>query len=165
MNLKRSLTVVAARSREFYRDKAGLGWNIVMPAIMVLGFAFIFSSPDESLYKVGARQRDRDTAPAFLQTPHIQFIAQDDEAVAIDKLRHHRIDLLLDLRAMPRYWVNELSARASSLSDCCGRARPTHPRRRNAETVSGRAVRYVDWVVPGTGDERDVPAACGASAR
>ena len=150
MSLKRILAVVAARNREFYRDKAGLGWNIVMPAIMVLGFAFIFSSPDESLYKVGVLGSvTEDTALAFLQTPHIQFIAQDDEVGAIDKLRHHRIDLLLDLRAMPRYWVNELSARGFVAERLLWQSQTNAPQAPQRETVSGRAVRYVDWVVPG----------------
>lgn len=150
MSLKRILAVVVARNREFYRDKAGLGWNIVMPAIMVLGFAFIFSSPDQALYKVGILGTlTQDSAPAFLQTPHIQFIAQDDEAAAIDKVRHHRIDLLLDVRATPRYWVNELSAKGYIAERLLWQSQSNAPEALQREAVSGRAVRYVDWVVPG----------------
>lgn len=150
MNLRRTLAVVTARNREFYRDKAGLGWNLFMPIVMVLGFAFIFSNPDEALYKVGVLNAPHgEPHPAFLDTRHIRFIDQDDEAAAIDKVRYHRIDLLLDLGASPRYWVNELSARgylAERLLWQSYGAAGAAPRR---EVVSGRAVRYVDWVLPG----------------
>ena len=39
MNLQRILAVVGSRNREFYRDKAGLGWNLLMPVLMLIGFA------------------------------------------------------------------------------------------------------------------------------
>ena len=150
MNLKRILAVVVARNREFYRDTAGLGWNIVMPAVMVLGFAFIFSSPDEALYKVGVLGEPPATGqPAFLQSRHIRFIPQQDETAAIDKVRYHRIDLLLDLRGQPRYWVNDLSAAGHVVERLLLQSyqdgRPPVAR----ETVSGRRVRYVDWLLPG----------------
>ena len=48
MKVKRTLAVVKARNREFYRDKAGLGWNLVMPLLMILGFAFLFSGGPEA---------------------------------------------------------------------------------------------------------------------
>ena len=80
-------------------NKAGLGWNILMPVVMVLGFAFIFSSPNSTLYKVGVLGGPVDAGEAgFLATRHIRFIAQEDEAEAIEKVRHHRIDLLVDIK-------------------------------------------------------------------
>ena len=149
MNTRRILAVVTARNREFYRDKAGLGWNIFMPVVMVLGLAFIFSNPDETLYKVGVLGAPPAGQTAFLRTLHIRFIAQDDEAAAIDKVRYHRIDLLLDLRGAPRYWVNDLSPRGYIVERLLlqSNAQPTAGLTR--EAVSGRAVRYVDWVLPG----------------
>lgn len=150
MSVKRILAVVVARNREFYRDRAGLGWNILMPALMVLGLAFIFSSPDEELYKVGllgdVAGADR---PAFLNMRHIRFIPQDDEDAAIDKVRHHRIDLLLDLHERPRYWVNELSPSGYVVERLLLQSYALPGGEPRRETVSGRAVRYVDWVLPG----------------
>jgi ABC-type multidrug transport system permease subunit len=150
MNLRRILSVFAARNREFYRDKAGLGWNIFMPAVMVLGFAFIFSSPDEDLYRVGLLG-DATTAAdlAFLDTRHLRFLPQDDEAKAIEKVRYHRIDLLLDLRGAPRYWVNDLSPRGYVVERLLLQSLAEPAEGALRETVSGRAVRYVDWVLPG----------------
>jgi len=150
MSLRRILAVVVARNREFYRDKAGLGWNIFMPVVMVLGFAFIFSTPDEELYKVGVLgQPPAGQQLAFLDTRHIRFIAMDDEAAAIDKVRYHRIDLLLDLRARPRYWINELSARGYVVERLLLQSLAPPPTGLSREGVSGRPVRYVDWVLPG----------------
>lgn len=150
MNLQRILAVVVARNREFYRDKAGLGWNLFMPAVMVLGFAFIFSNPDESLYKVGVLGEPGGARPVFLDTRHVQFIAQDDEAAAIDKVRYHRIDLLLDLRgAEPRYWVNEQSPRGYVAERLLRESYAQPPVGLERAAVTGRAVRYVDWVLPG----------------
>jgi len=150
MSPKRILAVVAARNREFYRDKAGLGWNIFMPVVMVLGFAFIFSSPDEELYKVGVLgQPPAAQHLAFLDTRHIRFIAVQDEAAGVDKVRYHRIDLLLDLRGRPRYWINELSARGYVVERLLLQSLAPPATGLSREAVSGRPVRYVDWVLPG----------------
>jgi ABC-type multidrug transport system permease subunit len=147
MNLRRLLAVVGARNREFYRDKAGLGWNVLMPAVMVLGFAFIFSNPDTELFSVGVLGSDN--AAGFLDTRHLRFIEQADEQAAIDKVRHHRLDLLVDLRGTPRYWINEASPNgyiAERLLLYSFADAPVAPQR---QPVSGQAERYVDWLLPG----------------
>ncbi len=149
MNLHRVLAVVVARNREFYRDTAGLGWNVFMPVVMVLGFAFIFSNPNEAFYKVGVLGMSSNTEAAFLQTKHIDFIAQDDEDAAVDKVRYHRIDLLIDLRDNPRYWVNDESPRGSIAERLFLQSHSQPMPGIERQTVSGRAVRYVDWVLPG----------------
>jgi ABC-type multidrug transport system permease subunit len=150
MNLQRILAVVGARNREFYRDKAGLGWNLLLPLVLVLGFAFIFSSPENALYKVGVLGGPVDVGEmGFLATRHIRFIAQEDEAEAIEKVRYHRIDLLVDLREPPRYWVNDLSPSGYLAERLLLQSFATTPDRLQREAVSGRPVRYVDWVLPG----------------
>jgi len=150
MNLKRIIAVVVARNREFYRDKAGLGWNLIMPFVIVIGFAFIFSGANQGLYKVGVLGKPGgQTTLAFLDTPHILFIPQQDLDDAIDKVRHHRIDLLLDLRAAPRYWVNDLSPGGYVVERLLLQSLARPPTGITRESVSGRAVRYVDWVLPG----------------
>ena len=149
MRATRIVAVVRARNREFYRDHAGLGWNVLMPVLMVLGFAFIFSTPDTALYKVGVLGNADPAAHPFLATRHVRFIPMDDAEQAVDKVRHHRIDLLLDLRGAPRYWVNEAapSGYVAERLLLASAADATAPPQR--EVVSGRAERYVDWVLPG----------------
>jgi len=150
MNLKRILAVVAARNREFYRDRAGLGWNILMPVVIVLGFSFIFSGPEEDLFKVGViGEVAAEVRPAFLDTRHIRFIPMRDDAAAIEKVRYHRIDLLLDLRGPARYWVNELSPNGYVVERLLLQAYSRSVDTPARATVSGRVVRYVDWVLPG----------------
>jgi ABC-type multidrug transport system permease subunit len=150
MNLRRILAVVTARNREFYRDKAGLGWNLIMPAVMVLGFAFIFSGGDEHLFKVGLLGTPAaENRPALLDTRHIQVVPQADEEMALTKLRQHQLDLLLDLRDGVRYWINEESARGHLAERLLWQGDTGPPEGLAREAVSGRAVRYVDWVLPG----------------
>jgi ABC-2 type transport system permease protein len=155
---RRILTILIARNREFYRDRAGLSWNILMPIMMVLAFAFIFSDASRDVFKVGVIADDSETASAtfpFLQTDHIQFIPVTDPAAGIGKVERHQLDLLLDPSDTPRYWVNSDSANgylverlllgASGLGGD-GESAGAIPLR---VTVSGAALRYVDWVLPG----------------
>ena len=38
---------------EFIRDKSSLGWNILFPLLLVVGFAAVFSGEPKPLFKVG----------------------------------------------------------------------------------------------------------------
>jgi len=60
---KRILAIFVARNREFYRDSAGLIWNILMPVMMIVAFAFIFGSGSQTLLKVGLLDDDAASAP------------------------------------------------------------------------------------------------------
>jgi ABC-type multidrug transport system permease subunit len=150
---RRILAILVARNREFYRDRAGLGWNIVMPVVFVFGFAVIFSGEPQAMFKVGilTQQQTIDTTLSpFIDTQHIDFIVVDDAAAAITKVDRHQLDLLLDPADAPRYWVNEHSQKGY-LSErlmlaAYAEAEGPQPQR---QTVSGRALRYVDWVIPG----------------
>lgn len=150
---RRILAILHARNREFYRDRAGLGWNIVMPVVFVFGFALIFSGEPQALFKVGIltqQQTIADMVSPFIDTKHIDFIIVDDSADAITKVERHQLDLLLDPSNAPRYWVNEHSQKGY-LSErlmlaAYAEAGGPQPQR---QTVSGRALRYVDWVIPG----------------
>jgi ABC-type multidrug transport system permease subunit len=149
----RILAILRARNREFYRDRAGLGWNIIMPVVFVFGFAFIFSSDPQNMFKVGILAQVDDISmidSPFLSTRHIDFIILDDETEAIAKVERHQLDLLLDSGSNPRYWINEHSQKGY-LSErlmlaAYHAAETVQPQR---QTVSGEALRYVDWVLPG----------------
>jgi ABC-type multidrug transport system permease subunit len=152
MSMRRFLAVVVARNREFYRDRTSLGWNLLMPVFTVLIFAFIFGGGPADQYKVGVLAAGGDLATLqhpFLGTRHVRFIPVDDEADGVAKVRRHQLDMLLDLRDVPRYWVNPESANgylAERLLAASLGATDTLPAR---QTVEGRAIRYVDWVLPG----------------
>lgn len=149
---RRILAILKARNREFYRDRAGLGWNIIMPFLMVFGFAFIFGDKPDDLFKVGILTQSGELSPEaspLLGFPHITFIPVSELDAAVMKVERHQIDLLLDLRGAPRYWLNEHSAKghlAERLVYAAYADAASPPLR---QTVSGRALRYVDWVLPG----------------
>ena len=101
---RRILAVLVARNREFYRDRAGLGWNIFMPILMVLAFAVIFSGDPEAPFKVGVVTVDGALPSAttgFLALDHIQFVPVTDLDGAITQVDRHQLDLLLDPRPQP----------------------------------------------------------------
>jgi ABC-type multidrug transport system permease subunit len=122
---KRILAIFVARNREFYRDSAGLIWNILMPVMMIVAFAFIFGSGGQTLLKVGLLGDD--AAPIsraagrgiddFLSIETIQFVPITEQDPGVAKVARHQLDLLFDTRASStapvRYWVNPESANGS----------------------------------------------------
>ena len=85
---RRFVAVFRARLPEFYRDKASLTWNILMPLFLIAGFAFVFSDESETLFKVGIYGEKTDMP--FFDLAQVQFIAIDDLPQAIEKLRRHQ---------------------------------------------------------------------------
>jgi ABC-type multidrug transport system permease subunit len=152
----RILAVLIARNREFYRDKAGLGWNIFMPIFMVLAMAFIFGGEPSAELKIGVATADG-TMPAarsgLLALRYVEFVPYADPGPAIAKVERHRLDLLVDLRVSPIvYWVNLESPRgylAERLLLGSGPAAPDPAGPPQRRTLSGGAVSYADWVLPG----------------
>jgi len=150
--------ILVARNREFYRDRAGLGWNLLMPMLMVLAFAFIFQDEQSDLLKIGVLTPGGTLSVVespVLDLEHVTFVPVPvaDLAAAIVKVERHQLDLLLDPgAAAPRYWVNGDSAKgylAERLLLAAGSSGieiGTEPER---QTLSGAALRYVDWVLPG----------------
>jgi ABC-type multidrug transport system permease subunit len=153
---RRVLAVLVARNREFYRDTAGLGWNLAMPILMVLGFAFIFRGDAEDVLKVGLITPDGTLAGVespLLAVRHVTFIPFAETPAAVVKVERHQLDLLVDLRGPPAYWVNLDSARGhiaervllGAYGDATARAGPGPER----QAVTGAALSYADWVLPG----------------
>lgn len=111
---QRILAVLVARNREFYRDTAGLGWNLIMPLMMVLAFAFIFAGEPEDLFKLGVISPDGALTAAqspLFAVEHLSLVPVEDRSAGVTKVERHQLDLLLDLNGAPRYWVNVESAR------------------------------------------------------
>jgi ABC-type multidrug transport system permease subunit len=148
ISFRRFAAVLRARLPEFYRDRASLGWNIAMPIVLILGFAFIFAGNREDLFKVG--YLGEESSSAFLQMPHVDFVAVDQLEEALGKLRRHQYDMVLDVTSEVRYWINDSSPRGTLaerlLLGFYADAGSDKPQR---GSVSGRAIRYVDWLLPG----------------
>lgn len=143
MSVKRLLAVFLARNKEFLRDRAAMGWNLVFPVLIVAGFAVAFTGEPAPLYKVGVYGGNPETE--FFATEYVQFITMTNLKSAITKVERHQIDLLLDTGAR-RYWINESSPRGYVLEKILhGSAQKDYAK----QVVSGRQIRYVDWLIPG----------------
>jgi len=147
--MKRFLALLHARNMEFIRDKSSFWWNIFFPLLLVLGFSVVFSGEPKPMFKVGVAGSITDLKPAdgeFLKTKYVQFIPIDDLNKAIDKVEHFQLDMLMDLRASKRYWINVNAPKGYILERILKKTRETRYQRL---TLQGREIRYVDWVVPG----------------
>ena len=146
MRLRRFLAVLSARNREFLRDRMAVSWNIVLPVLIVMGFAFAFTSDNTDLFKVGLQgeRSDRAATAHFLDTRHVRFLPVADLQTALTKVERHQLDMLLDLPGR-RYWINETSANGYILE----RLLSATDNGLDKQTVSGEEIRYVDWLIPG----------------
>ncbi|MBW3567698.1 MAG: ABC transporter permease [Proteobacteria bacterium] len=145
--MKRILAIFHARNREFLRDRSTLGWNIILPVVLVFGLGFIFSDSDKAMFKIAvlhsAASLEAIDDP-FLDMRYVQFFEVDDREFYLTRVSRHQVDMLLDLTAEPpRYWVNPTSPRGYVLEKMV-----PEDNYERAE-VEGEQVRYVDWLVPG----------------
>ena len=150
--LQRIYAIFRARNLEFLRDRASLSWNIVLPVVLMFGLAFIFGGGGRNEFTVGVLQEgselNLDQHP-FLTTRYVKFVAINDREAGFRKVSRHQLDLLLQLEDDKQYWVNPDSPKgyfaelALLQSDIAGSSSI-----RKAQ-ISGEAIRYVDWVLPG----------------
>ncbi|MES9844939.1 MAG: ABC transporter permease [Candidatus Sedimenticola sp. 6PFRAG5] len=147
MRIRRFLSVFTARNREFLRDRTAMTWNIVLPVLIVMGFAFAFTTESPDLFKVGliGEQPTQDRAE-FLQTRHIQFISMDNLESSIVKIERHQLDMLMEPRT-GHYWINDTSSRGYILEQLLKGQENAGEFKR--QTVTGDEIRYVDWLIPG----------------
>ncbi|HRD66890.1 MAG TPA: ABC transporter permease [Candidatus Competibacter sp.] len=147
MNFVRFWAVFACRNREFLRDRSSLTWNLLFPISLIAGFAFAFSGPGLDLYKVGVLG---DTSgwhgSNFFNTRYVRFIPVTDLATALTKIERHQLDMLFDPTGR-RYWINDESPKGYVLERMLRGADAGSTF--GKQTVSGRIIRYVDWVMPG----------------
>ncbi len=150
--MKRFIAVFHARNIEFIRDKSALAWSILLPFFLVFGFAFIFDEGGTNAYKVGVysdlpiEQQD----DPFYQLKHIEFIPIVDLNNGIDKLRHHQLDMVVNANQNNIYWINTESSKGYLIERLMWSSRTDNQSQQTLrQTVVGREIRYVDWVLPG----------------
>ena len=158
MSLKRFYAVLMARNNEFLRDRSALAWNILFPALIVAGFAFAFSGTPLDQFKVGVfaahteqRLAELKQQQGFFQTRYIQFVPVAELGPTIAKVERHQLDMLFDLDNH-RYWINQDSPKGYILERLLrGEASADDATAGgfHRQTVSGREIRYVDWLMPG----------------
>lgn len=144
--IKRLLATWHARNLEFVRDRSTLIFTLIVPIALVVGMGIVFGGPERPLFKVGvltsqlAAERD-----AFLHERYVDFVPVNDRVDAIRKVGRHQLDLLLDPSGGDHYWVNTDSPKGYIAEKLLLAADPGAQR----ESVTGAAIRYVDWLFPG----------------
>ena len=151
MFFKRFLALLNTRNKEFLRDRSTLMWNILMPVFLVTGFAVTFTGDFTDQYKVGVvhleshKKTQEKNSDQFLHTRHIEFIDIADIALARTKIERHQLDLLVDLDKK-QYWLNQESPNGYLVEIIM---LATIDTQLSKQTLSGKEIRYVDWVIPG----------------
>jgi len=140
MALRRFWAVLVARNREFLRDRSSWAWNVIFPVLLVVGLAILFSGEDETRFKVGVL--DASASHALAEQRYTAFVPVDDLSSGIHKVARHQLDVLVD-GPSARYWVNDTSPNGYVLDQLL--ASSGYQR----EPVTGDAVPYIDWVLPG----------------
>jgi ABC-type multidrug transport system permease subunit len=173
MSLKRMWALFMARSLEFIRDRAGFGWNILFPFLLVAAFGIAFGTDAKKQFKAGIFPVS-DPKPALetlnipeaLKTdPSVQLVFFKDLDPALEKLRHHKIDILIQSgedkgsggvrstdKTVVRYWVSEASPNGALMEKLVKAAvvpESLLETRLNRQAVPGTPVRYIDWLFPG----------------
>ncbi|QEP43249.1 ABC transporter permease [Ectothiorhodospiraceae bacterium BW-2] len=145
MSWRRFMALVRASTLEFVRDRAALGWNILFPVMIMLAFALLFSESEQALYKVGMVGEVPVDHP-FLAQRYIDFLPEEGVAEAVVKVERHQLDMVIDWQ-LRRYWVNESSPNGYIVEQLLYAAAGDSILQR--QPVSGRAERYIDWLVVG----------------
>lgn len=148
--MKLFLALFFARNKEFFRDRGSLIWSFVMPPIIIGLVALAFSSGDQTVFKIGVYQQatveSEVILPTVLQANYIQKVDYTDFDGAVQRVQHHQLDMLVAPGTPLRYWVNNDSQNGIVLQDLLHSDSSLQLQK---EEVSGRAIRYVDWVIPG----------------
>ncbi len=144
--IRRLLSVYHARNLEFLRDRGTMLFSLLLPIMLVIGMGFVFGGPPRPLFKVGVLAPPAAAhAHPFLEERYVQFVPMSDRSAALAKLTHQQIDLLADFSAGTRYWVNTDSPKGYVIERLLLAAEPGAQR----EPVTGKALRYIDWLFPG----------------
>lgn len=143
--LKRIWSLFKARNLEFLRDRSSLGWNIVLPILLIAGLSYVFSGSTRPLFKVAVFPNAEAVQElAFAQTKYIDFISADTLEPYTQKVSRHQIDLLLDADRL-QYWVNSSSPKGYFLEKILLAEGPALTK----TSVDGKEISYSDWVLPG----------------
>ena len=161
MRFKRLIAIFNARNREFFRDRAAFGWNFLFPFLIILGFGVIFKGDYKSQFKVGifpitpghsVRQSTAHLPDSFTAFEAISFVGFEARSQGMDKLKHHKIDLLIQAESQPvRYWVSDSSPNGTIVERLLNGALvpPNVGNRSERKDIQGIQIRYIDWLFPG----------------
>jgi ABC-2 type transport system permease protein len=146
----RIYALFVARNTEFFRDRSALAWSILLPVLIIIGFAFAFTDENPEKFKVAmiASTQSSVATEQFKLTRYIKFIDADDIDENLSKVERHQIDLLFDANTF-RYWINQTSPNGYIVEKLLIAAFAESHQLLQQNMVEGDEVRYIDWVIPG----------------
>jgi ABC-2 type transport system permease protein len=146
----RIYALFVARNLEFVRDRSALAWNVVLPVLIIVVFAYAFSDDNPEKFKVGLVGGDalQGAAAAFRATRYIKFIDFDEVDSNLVKVERHQVDMLFDAGSN-RYWINRSSPNGYIVEKLLIAAYSGSADTPQKSTVEGGEIRYIDWVIPG----------------
>jgi ABC-type multidrug transport system permease subunit len=143
------------RNKEFIRDRSALGWSLVFPIFVIFGFSYSFSDKSQDLFKVArivvaGSQGEIGQDESFDRIHHIQFVDSSDLDESLAKLKRHQFDMVLlkNQGGSGQYWISSSSPKGYLLEKILRSTEKDH-QKFEKQTVTGREIRYVDWLIAG----------------
>ncbi len=146
--MKKIIAIISARTKEFYRDKASLGWNFIFPFFIIFAFSFIFSKDKKDLFQVAIIGPVKNVSThEFFKLKNLA-LHEMSQKQALEKTRKHKIDLSIDVTDPTHleYWVNSTSKNGYILEKLLINMTSTPVTQR---VIKEREISYLDWVFPG----------------
>lgn len=152
---KRIWALFVARNIEFYRDKSSLGWSLLFPFLIVAGFSMMFGDENQNLYKAGLvntgnirSSNIKDQLSRFKNLNYIDFVDFGSQKKAIDKVKHHQIDILINSQN-GKYWINDSSPKSYIAEKMLLSVKENDDNPFTKQLVSGDQISYSEWLFPG----------------
>jgi ABC-type multidrug transport system permease subunit len=152
--------MLVARNREYFRDRAAFGWNFLFPFLIVVGFGLMFGGKSFQENKVGVFpcegtnlvRDDLHLPEAFREAKYVDFVGFPSLEEGLARLRHHKIDMLIEQGAPPyRYWISDSSPRGYLMEKflIAGLVPEEMSLPIQKQEIQGRDIRYIEWLFPG----------------
>ena len=146
----RIYALFVARNTEFFRDRSALAWSVLLPVLIIIGFAYAFTEENPEKFKVALITSSQNSIAndRFKSTRFVKFIEVDEIDSSLRKIERHQVDLLFDANTL-NYWVNQTSPNGYIVEKLLIAAFADSGQALRRNLLQGDAVRYLDWVIPG----------------
>ncbi len=146
----RIYALFVARNTEFFRDRSALAWSVLLPVLIIIGFAYAFTEENPEKFKVALITSSENSIAneQFKSTRFVKFIEVSDIESSLAKIERHQVDLLFDANTQ-KYWVNQTSPNGYIVEKLLIAAFAGSGQVLKRNLLQGDAVRYLDWVIPG----------------
>lgn len=153
---ERFLSIFHARNKEFLRDRGGLAWNFIFPLFLLIGFSFTFQrdAPQDQVLIGVTGQAQQQWQQKIDALPYVKALIFEDREQALEKLKHHKFDLLLDTTPNPPVYYASKTAPKAYVAEqlvigVLERQNHQGPPHFERQSIASTEVPYLDWFFPG----------------